>query len=61
MEQPVLMPQVDGSPYQWFGEYCSYLTVIIDDATSDIHAEFFPSNERLYESHEGIYRKTWAV
>lgn len=43
MEQPGLMLQMDGSPHQWFGEHRSCLIAIIDDATSDIHAEFFPS------------------
>ncbi|MCF9078101.1 ISNCY family transposase [Vibrio parahaemolyticus] len=43
MEQPGLMLQMDGSPHQWFGEHRSCLIAIIDDATSDIHAELFPS------------------
>ncbi len=41
--QPGLMLQMDGSPHQWFGVHRSCLIAIIDDVTSDIHAEFFPS------------------
>ncbi|PKG76561.1 ISNCY family transposase [Shewanella sp. GutCb] len=43
MESSGLMLQMDGSPHQWFGHNKSCLIAIIDDATSDIHAEFFPS------------------
>jgi hypothetical protein len=34
---------MDGSTHQWFGNDKSCFIAIIDDATSDIHAEFFKS------------------
>jgi hypothetical protein len=34
---------MDGSPHRWFGDQTSCLIAIIDDATSEIHAEFFKS------------------
>lgn len=43
MALPGLMLQMDGSPHRWFGDDKSCLIAIIDDATSDIHAQFFPS------------------
>lgn len=43
MESAGLMLQMDGSPHLWFGDKKSCLIAIIDDATSDVHAEFFPS------------------
>lgn len=43
MEAEGLMLQMDGSPHLWFGERKSCLIAMIDDATSNIHAEFFPS------------------
>jgi len=43
MESSGLMLQMDGSLHLWFGHQKSCLIAIIDDATSDIHAEFFPS------------------
>lgn len=43
MEAPGLMLQMDGSTHRWFGDKKSCLIAIIDDANSDIHAEFFPS------------------
>ncbi|MGR5543817.1 ISNCY family transposase [Vibrio sp. PNB22_2_2] len=43
MEAEGLMLQMDGSPHLWFGEQKSCLIAMIDDATSDVHAEFFPS------------------
>ena len=42
MEAPGLMLQMDGSTHRWFGDKKSCLIAIIDDANSDIHAEFFP-------------------
>ncbi|GIU52246.1 hypothetical protein TUM4438_44470 [Shewanella sairae] len=51
MESPGLMLQMDGSPHRWFGEEKSCLIAMVDDATSDIHAEFFPS-----ETTEGCMR-----
>lgn len=43
MESPGLMLQMDGSTHRWFGNKKSCLIAIIDDANSDINAEFFPS------------------
>lgn len=43
MTAPGLLLQMDGSPHRWFGDEKSCLIAMIDDATSDIHAEFFPS------------------
>lgn len=43
MEAAGLMMQMDGSPHRWFGDKKHCLIAMIDDATSEIHAEFFPS------------------
>ncbi len=43
MEAPGLLLQMDGSTHRWFGNKRSCLIAIIDDANSDIHAEFFDS------------------
>lgn len=43
MESPGLMMQMDGSPHRWFGDKKHCLIAMIDDATSEVHAEFFPS------------------
>lgn len=37
------MLQMDGSTHRWFSNNKSCLITMIDDANSDIHAEFFPS------------------
>ncbi len=42
-----LMMQMDGSTHQWFGDKKSCLIAIIDDATSEVHAEFFKSETTL--------------
>jgi transposase len=47
MESPGLLLQMDGSPHRWFGDEKSCLIAIIDDATSEIHAEFFDSETTL--------------
>ena len=47
MESPGLLLQMDGSPHRWFGDKKSCLIAIIDDATSEIHAEFFESETTL--------------
>lgn len=47
MESPGLLLQMDGSPHRWFGEQKSCLIAIIDDATSEVHAEFFKSETTL--------------
>jgi len=47
MESPGLLLQMDGSTHRWFGNKKSCLIAIIDDATSEIHAEFFESETTL--------------
>jgi len=47
MGSPGLLLQMDGSPHRWFGDKKSCLIAIIDDATSEIHAEFFKSETTL--------------
>ena len=42
-----LFVQMDGSPHKWFGKEKSCLIAVIDDANSEIHAEFFPSESTL--------------
>jgi transposase len=43
MEAAGLMMQMDGSPHRWFGDKKHCLIAMIDDATSEVYAEFFPS------------------
>lgn len=43
MEATGLMMQMDGSTHRWFGTKKSCLIAMIDDASSELHAEFFPS------------------
>jgi transposase len=47
MESAGLLLQMDGSPHRWFAEEKSCLIAIIDDATSDLHGEFFKSETTL--------------
>ena len=47
MESPGLLLQMDGSTHRWFGNKKSCLIAIIDDATSEIHAEFFEAETTL--------------
>ena len=47
MESPGLMLQMDGSTHCWFGRSKSCLIAIIDDANSEVHAEFFKSETTL--------------
>ena len=47
MESAGLLLQMDGSPHRWFGNKKSCLIAIIDDATSEVHAEFFTSETTL--------------
>jgi len=51
-----LMLQMDGSTHRWFGHKKSCLIAMIDDANSDIHAEFFPS-----ETTEGCMKVMRSV
>ena len=43
MEAPGLMLQMDGSTHRWFGNKKSCLIAMIDDANSQLFAEFFPA------------------
>ena len=64
MESPGLLLQMDGSPHRWFGDQTSCLIAIIDDATSEIHAEFFKSETtagclkvlRDYIAKKGLFK-----
>ncbi|MCG8610010.1 MAG: ISNCY family transposase [Pseudomonadales bacterium] len=56
MESPGLLLQMDGSTHRWFGNKKSCLIAIIDDATSDLHAEFFAS-----ETTEGCLKVMRSV
>jgi len=47
MESTGLLLQMDGSPHRWFGDSKSCLIAIIDDASSELHAEFFKSETTL--------------
>ena len=47
MGSPGLLLQMDGSTHRWFGNKKSCLIAIIDDANSDIHAEFFSSETTI--------------
>ena len=39
--------QMDGSTHRWFGDKKSCLIALIDDATSEVHAEFFDAETTL--------------
>lgn len=64
MESEGLLLQMDGSTHQWFGDNKSSLIAIIDDATSEVHAEFFKSETtqgclkvmRDYIKKKGIFK-----
>ena len=64
MESPGLLLQMDGSPHRWFGNKKSCLIAIVDDATSEVHAEFFHSETTLgclkvlrdYISKKGVFK-----
>ncbi len=43
MSSPGLLLQLDGSQHLWFGDKKACLMAIIDDANSEVWAEFFPS------------------
>ena len=47
MESPGLLLQMDGSPHRWFGNSKSCLIAIIDDANSELYAEFFSAETTL--------------
>jgi len=64
LKSPGLLLQMDGSPHRWFGDQTSCLIAIIDDATSEIHAEFFKSKTtadclkvlRNYIEKKGLFK-----
>lgn len=68
MESPGLLLQMDGSPHRWFGDKKSCLIAIIDDATSEIHAEFFESETTIgclkvmrdYIHKKGIFKTLYV-
>ena len=47
MESPGLLLQMVGSTHRWFGDKKSCLIALIDDATSEVHAEFFEAETTL--------------
>lgn len=47
MDAPGLLLQMDGSTHRWFGDRKSCLIALIDDATSETHAEFFNAETTL--------------
>jgi hypothetical protein len=68
MESAGLLLQMDGSPHRWFGNKKSCLIAIIDDATSEIHAEFFKSETtegclkvmRDYIEQKGLFKALYV-
>lgn len=68
MEAPGLLLQMDGSTHRWFGNQKSCLIAIIDDATSEIHAEFFASETTLgclkilrdYIARKGVFKALYV-
>jgi transposase len=68
MEAPGLLLQMDGSTHRWFGIKKSCLIAIIDDATSEIHAEFFESETTLgclkvlhdYITQKGLFKALYV-
>lgn len=68
MESTGLLLQMDGSTHQWFGNNKSCLIAIIDDATSEVHAEFFKSETtqgclkvmRDYVEKKGLFKALYV-
>ena len=68
MESPGLLLQMDGSSHRWFGDKKSCLVAIIDDATSEVHAEFFKSETTLaclkilrdYIAQKGVFKTLYV-
>ncbi len=68
MESAGLLLQMDGSPHRWFGNKKSCLIAIIDDATSEIHGEFFKSETtagclkvmRDYIEKKGLFKALYV-
>ncbi|MEM7018095.1 MAG: ISNCY family transposase [Pseudomonadota bacterium] len=63
-----LLLQMDGSTHRWFGNKKSCLVALIDDATSEIHAEFFQSETtaaclkvlRDYIEKHGVFKALYV-
>ena len=68
MESPGLMLQMDGSTHRWFGDKKSCLIALIDDATSEVHAEFFEAETTLgclkvlrdYIHRKGVFKTLYV-
>ena len=68
MEAEGLMLQMDGNPHLWFGDKKSCLIAMIDDATSEVHAEFFPSETtegclkvmKAYIEKKGLFKTLYV-
>ena len=68
MVSPGLLLQMDGSPHRWFGHEKSCLIAMIDDATSEIYAEFFNSETtagclkvmRDYIDNKGLFKALYV-
>lgn len=68
MESPGLLLQMDGSTHRWFGNKKSCLIAIIDDATSEIYAQFFESETTLgclqvlrdYIAQKGLFKTLYV-
>ncbi|CEE92375.1 transposase (fragment) [Xenorhabdus nematophila str. Anatoliense] len=68
MESAGLLLQMDGSPHRWFGNEKSCLIALIDDATSEVHAEFFQSETtegclkvmRDYIEKKGLFKALYV-
>lgn len=68
MESAGLLLQMDGSPHLWFGDKKSCLIAIIDDATSEVHAEFYRSETtegcmkvmRAYIEKRGLFKALYV-
>lgn len=68
MEAPGLLLQMDGSTHRWFANQKTCLIAIIDDATSEVHAEFFESETTLgclkvlrdYIARRGLFKALYV-
>ena len=68
MESPGLLLQMDGSTHRWFGDKKSCLIAMIDDATSEVHAEFFDAETTLgclkvlrdYIKRKGLFKTLYV-
>ena len=68
MESPGILLQMDGSTHRWFGDKKSCLIALIDDATSELHAEFFDAETTLgclkvlrdFIKHKGLFKALYV-